>query len=268
MQSPDEIRARIRAGEGVFDEQPVMTATIDDLDDKALQRFFASPAIAWEELLRKARVLSLDEEGILRPTVAALLAFAKEPESHLLSAVIEAGVYRRDQLDSDDLVHSQSFVGPMAKQIDEAVGFVDRFMLKPATKSAEGRLDFPQYSSPAIREAIVNAVAHRDYSLGGAKIRLFLLSDRLELYSPGALPNSLTLDDMPYRVFTRNQLLVNFLSRMYSEKTGWAYFESRGEGVQKILTESESHSGRRPEYRLFGEELLLTIWAQRSPHEA
>ncbi len=140
-------------------------------------------------------------------------------------------------------------------------------MLRPATKSAAGRLDYPQYAIEAVREAVVNAVTHRDYSLGGGKIRLFLFSDRLELYSPGALPNTLTLEDMPYRVFTRHQLLVGFLSRMHSEKTGRVYLESRGEGVRRILEESERHSGRRPQYRLLGQELLLTLWAQPSPHE-
>jgi predicted HTH transcriptional regulator len=60
---------------------------------------------------------------------------------------------------------------------------------------------------------------------------------------------------------------VNFLSRMPSERTGRVYLESRGEGVRRILEESQRHSGRRPEYRLLGEDLLLTIWAQPSPHE-
>jgi predicted HTH transcriptional regulator len=106
-----------------------------------------------------------------------------------------------------------------------------------------------------------------DYALSGAKTRLFLFADRLELYSPGALPNTITLENMPYRVFTRNQLLVSFLSRMRSRRTGWAYLESRGEGVRRILQASEAHSGRRPVYELFGEELRLTIFAKPSPHE-
>ena len=108
----------------------------------------------------------------------------------------------------------------------------------------------------------MNAVAHRDYSIAGSKIRLFLFADRLELYSPGGLPNTITVDTMPYRVFTRNQLLVSFLSRMNSRRTGLAFLESRGEGVRKILEASEAHSGRRPVYELFGEELRLTIWAK------
>ena len=121
----------------------------------------------------------------------------------------------------------------------------------------------PPYDLDVVDEAIVNAVAHRDYAIAGSKIRLFLFADRLELYSPGRLPNTLTLDDMPYRTFTRNQLLVSFLSRVRSKRTGQVFLESRGEGVRKILEDGEAHSGRRPEYELFGDELRLTLWAKR-----
>ena len=65
---------------------------------------------------------------------------------------------------------------------------------------------------------------------------------------------------MPYRTFTRNQLLVSFLSKMRSKRTGRVFLESRGEGVRKILEGGEAHSGRRPEYELFGNELRLTVW--------
>ena len=140
-------------------------------------------------------------------------------------------------------------------------------MLKPAHKPA-GRIDHPQYDIRAVREAIVNAVAHRDYSIIGSKIRVFLYSDRIEISSPGGLPNTLTPESMAYRVFTRNQLLVNFLSGVRSPVTGNAFLESRGEGVRTILNLSESHSGRLPVYDLHGEELLLTIWAKPSPHES
>ncbi|MFL6203527.1 MAG: ATP-binding protein [Thermoanaerobaculia bacterium] len=252
----------------VFDEQTVTTATLDDLDSRALEKVLSlSPTIPWTDLLRNTKVLAVDEEGIERPTVAGLLAFGKRVRDHLPSAYIETAIYRRTERSSDDLVHSQAIEGNLAEQIEDAVAFVDRFMLRPARKSV-GREDFPQYSIGALSEAVVNAVAHRDYSLSGAKIRLYLYSDRLELYSPGGLPNTLTLESMPFRVFTRNQLLVSFLSRMRSRRTGRAFLESRGEGVRRILEESERHSGRRPEYRILdGQELLLTIWAAPSPHE-
>ena len=253
----------------VFDEQQVPTATGDDLDADRLAAFFANGprTIPWPDLLRNTRVTTTGENDLDRPTLAGLLAFGKTPQAHLPSAFVEGAVYRGSRLTSDDLVHSESIKGRADAQIDDSTGFVERFMLKPARKP-DGRKDHPQYDIGAVHESIVNAVAHRDYSISGSKIRLFLFADRMEIYSPGALPNSLTIETMEYRVFTRNQLLVSLLSRMTSRRTGRKFLESRGEGVRRILEASEAHSGRRPTYELFGEELRLTIWAKPSPHEA
>ena len=252
----------------VFDEQPVPAATVDDLDQERLEAFFSngSRTIPWSDLLRNTCVVVTGEDGVERPTVAGLLAFGKVRRRQLPSAPVAAAVYRGRDLTSDDLVHSEPIEGRVDAQIDDATDFVARFMLKPARRPV-GRDDHPQYDIGAIHEAIVNAVAHRDYSIAGSKIRLFLYADRLELYSPGALPNTLTIETMPYRVFTRNQLLVSFLSRMKSRRTGRSFLESRGEGVRRVLEASEAHAGRRPVYELFGEELRLTIWAKASPHE-
>ena len=112
-------------------------------------------------------------------------------------------------------------------------------------------------------EAIVNPVAHRDYAIAGSKIRLFLFADRLELYRPGRLFNTIALDGMPYRTFTRSQLLVGFLSKLRSKRTGQVLLESRGEGVRKIIKDGEARSGRRPEYELFGDEPRLMLWTKR-----
>ena len=253
----------------VFDEQPVPAATYHDLDQNKLDRYFgASPkTITWPDLLRNTKIITMMEDDLPYPTVTGLLMFGNMPQDHLPSAFIEAAVYRSTERTSDDLVHAESIKGCLDSQIENAVQFVDRFMLKPARKPS-GRADYPQYDIRAIREAIVNAVAHRDYSILGSKIRVFLYSDRIEISSPGGLPNTLTLQSMAYRVFTRNQLLVDFLSRMKSFKTGNVFLESRGEGVQTILNFSKAHSGRYPVYNLYGEELLLTIWAKSSPHES
>ncbi|MCY4158771.1 MAG: putative DNA binding domain-containing protein [Bacteroidetes bacterium] len=253
----------------IFDEQPVPTATQNDLDQTKLKHYFkrGPKAITWIDLLRNTRITSPTEDGLLCPTVAGLLIFSEMPQNHLPSAFIEAAVYRGTRRTSDELVHAESIKGCVGTQIEGAIKFVDRFMLRPARKPL-GRVDYPQFNIHAVYEAVVNAVAHRDYSIRGSKIRLFLYSDRLEISSPGGLPNTLTLKTMAFRVFTRNQLLVNFLSRMISPITGNAFLESRGEGIETILDLSETHSGRVPEYNLYGDELLLTIWGKPSPHES
>ena len=149
----------------------------------------------------------------------------------------------------------------MSDQIDGAVAFVAQFM-RPALATRSPRGADAPYDLDVVDEAIVNAFAHRDYAISGSKIRLFVFADRIELYSPGGLPNTITLDELPYRTFTRNQLLVGLLSRIRSKRTGQVFLESRGEGVRKNLEDGEAHSGRRPEYALFGHELRLTLWAK------
>ena len=253
-----------RGREYVFDERPVLAAAVDDLNRHRLEAFFGrSPAFPWLDLLRNTRVTHRDEDGVDRPTVAGLLVFGTEPTGFLPSGSIEAACYRGARPTSDDLVHAERLAGPVSDQIDAGIAFTARFMRSPRARRPDGGAPAP-YDLDVVDEAIVNAVAHRDYAISGAKIRLFLFADRLELYSPGKLPNTLTLDDMAYRTFTRNQLLVSFLSRIRSKRTGQVFLESRGEGVRKILQDGEAYSGRRPEYALFGDELRLTLWGRSS----
>ena len=177
----------------MFDEQPVLAATVDHLNRNRLEAFFGrSPAIPWLDLLRNTRVVARDDSNVDRPTVAGLLTFGTEPSEFIPSGAIEAARYGGERLSSDELVHAERLAGPVSDQIDGAVAFVAQFM-RPAlaTRSTRGA-DAP-YDLDVVDEAIVNAVAHRGY----------------ELYSPGGLPNTITLDEMPYRTFTRNQLLVS-----------------------------------------------------------
>ena len=127
------------------------------------------------------------------------------------------------------------------------------------------RIDIPQYAMNAVFEAVVNAVAHRDYSISGSKIRLHMFSDRLEIFSPCGLPNSMSLDEIGERQFSRNELICTCLSRCpikerFVEVKRERIMDKRGEGVPVILSASRHLSGVKPEYRLLGEsELLLTI---------
>ena len=87
---------------------------------------------------------------------------------------------------------AQQIVGPVHQQIADAVRFAVRNM-RVAARKTPGRVDMPQYSPEAIFEALVNAVAHRDYSMSGRRIRLSMFEDRLEIDSPGALPSGMTI---------------------------------------------------------------------------
>ena len=153
-------------------------------------------------------------------------------------------------------------------QVVEACRFVAKNM-KVAAFKYMGRLDRPQFDMAAVFEAMVNAVAHRDYSIHGSKIRLRLFSDRLELYSPGLIPDTVAVEDLAYLQSARNEIITSLLAKcpvppdeewLTTDRRTMMY--KRGEGVYIIMNNSERLSGRLPEYRLIGEsELMLTIWA-------
>jgi predicted HTH transcriptional regulator len=119
----------------------------------------------------------------------------------------------------------------------------------------------------------VNAVAHRDYSIYGSKIRMFMFEDRLELYSPGSLPNTLTIESLPLRQSTRNELISSLLAKCPVDdeniELGRQFLmDKRGEGVPVIIAESKKLSLKPPVYRLIDDtELLLTIYSAHVPHD-
>src|SRR4249919_3414783 len=85
--------------------------------------------------------------------------------------------------------------------------------MRVAASTTFGRRDLPQYDLTAVFEALVNAVAHRDYSMYGSKIRLRIFANRLEIYSPGALANTMTVDSLPFRQASRNQTIASLLAK-------------------------------------------------------
>jgi predicted HTH transcriptional regulator len=257
-----------------FDEQPVARATLDSLAPELWQRFRTDRSDdSTEDFLRKLGMAAPDPGGVIRPTVAGVLLASRDPREWIPNAFIQAVAYRgetpsaaeaRDtyQLDAKDIS------GPLDDQIIEGCRFVHRNMKIGATKDI-GRRDIPQYDLRAVFEALVNAVVHRDYAVHGSKIRLRMFSNRLELYSPGDIANTMTIESLPYRQAARNETLASLLAKC-SVPSGLEWIQTdrrtlmdrRGEGVGIILKRSRDLAGRVPEYRLIDDaELLLTIYA-------
>ena len=263
-----------------FDEQTVSNATLDDLQPDLWERFRTprSPSER-EHFLSKLHMARTDDGGTLRPTVAGVLTGSKDARPWLPNAYIQAVAYRGTsiragassdpyQLDAVD-IH-----GPLDTQIVDACRFVAKNMKTAAFKD-QGRMDRPQFDMSAVFEAVVNAVAHRDYSIYGSKVRLRLFEDRLELYSPGAIPNSMDVGDLGDLQSTRNDIIASLLAKIPVPDQPWlttdrlTMMDRRGEGVRVILDNSERLSSRTPEYRLIGDaELLLTIYAPADSQES
>ena len=185
---------------------------------------------------------------------------------------MEAVRYRGTVLGRATQHDAATIRGPLDRQIRDAVNFVRR-NTQVAARMAPGRVETPQFSPRAVFEAVVNAVVHRDYSIADSRIRLFVFDDRLELYSPGALPNSLSVEAMRNRQATRNETLASILRMLPVGDIGGAgdrqyFMEQRGEGVPIIYEETRDLTGREPQYELLGgAELRLTIPSAQPPVE-
>lgn len=252
-----------------FDEQSV-NSQHRLLLRKGLWEKFRTPLspVDDEEFLLKLKLLTTDEDGNICPSVAGVLMATEDPHLVIDSAYIQAVSYRGKERNAAYQVDSADIHGPLDKQIRDAFQFVNKNMKRFAIKDP-ARQEIPQYSFQAVFEAIVNAVAHRDYSIYASKIRLHMFSDRLELYSPGAIANTMTIESLSLRQASRNELITSLLARcpigLADYRGARTYImDRRGEGVPIILTESERLSGRMPTYQLIdGSELLLTIYANQ-----
>ena len=203
----------------------------------------------------------VDDDGAARITLAGVLLCTRTPQRWLPHAYVQAVSYAGERTDVDYQTDARDIAGPLDEQVAEALHFVRRNVLVRAVKSS-ARTEREQFSDRAVFEALVNAVAHRDYSVAGARIRLHLFGNRLELYVPGALANTLTPDSMHLRQASRNELIVSLLARCPAP-TGLGrthLMDRRGDGVPIILQETRKLSGRTPEYTLIDDgELRLVI---------
>lgn len=246
-----------------FDEQLVPQADKEAIVPELKVRFLRGD-LPEQTQLKKLYLIGDDESGTTRLTVSGVLLLTPRPADFLSSAYVQCVAYSGNERNAEYQLDAQDCDGPVDEQIRHAFNFVKRNMRTEAVKRP-GRIDIPQYDLAAVFEAIVNAVAHRDYAIHGARIRLHLFTDRLELSTPGGLPNSLTIDSMEANSITRNETLVNLLSRYYpadpvSKRQN--LIERRGEGVPTILAASERLSLRRPLYEQIDHtELKLTIYA-------
>ena len=256
-----------------FDEQVVAGASLDDLSSQYWKRFRTErTGDSRDGLLAKLHMATTDVDGILKPTVAGLLMAAEDPREWMPNAFVQAVAYRGTEIrtsgmDAPYQLDAADLSGPLDCQVVDACHFVAKNMRIEAFKDM-GRLDRPQFDMAAVFEAIVNAVAHRDYAVYGSKVRLKLFENRLELYSPGGLPNTLEVESLPHVQASRNETLTSLLGKCPVPDKPWlttnrqTMMDRRGEGVPIILENSKRLSGKEPEYRVFDRaELRLTIYA-------
>ncbi len=259
-----------------YDRQVVPETGFETLDESLWEPLLSVAGAADPRRgLKNLRLLAHEETGVDRATRAGVLLCARSPQEWIPQAAIFAKCYRGRTRTSEQL-DDQEIVGPLPVQIADAVKFVVRNMRVAARKLPE-REDVPQYSIAAVFEAVVNAVVHRDYSMESRRIRLSMFDDRLEIESPGQLPNGMTIESMGASQATRNEVIASVFGRIpvggVPGSTHRRYLmERRGDGVSIILEKTRKTAGILPKYEMLDESsLILSIPAaklQRIPSTA
>jgi ATP-dependent DNA helicase RecG len=243
---------------GVFhyDIVPVAGASMNDLNLAALDVFFASYGIEFSGEDEQARRTLLCNTDILtdagEPTVGGLLMFGVNPARHLPQSGILFAHFNGNEAD-DALIDRQEIGGTLPQQVDGALAVIKNNLLSPSVveglkRKATGNI----LPDKVLREVIVNACVHRNYSIVGSRIRILMYDDRLEFISPGRLPNTVTVEKLRSGVsYSANPVIVKFMDNL-------RYVDRLGRGFPMIYREMKKLC-LEVSVRELGEELRVVL---------
>jgi len=250
----------------VADLRPCPGATLDDLDLSQVETYRreldrrnpGSPLVRQspEELM--VAVGALVKEGRrLRPTLTGVLFFGRSPQRFYPSFTITflhfAGTSTARAEPGDPLyLDNREFRGSLPGIIDAVRATIYEKQSKGAVVEGFVRQDLPEYPEFAYREALVNAVAHRDYDLEGSFVQVRLFADRLEIQSPGGLGGNLTVDNIAYEQYTRNPHVMRLLE-------DFGYVERRGLGVDQMIRSMRRAGLESPIFENRGSSFWVTL---------
>ena len=244
-------------GQPTHDEEIVPGATLKDLDNELLDeylnrlrqartgaRFLDSPQ---EEVLTRLHVTTRDGVTI-RPTLSGLIMFGKYPQEFLPQLMITFvqfyGTTEGEKTPQGArFVDSRRFEGPIPEMVTQAETYVLVAMRKAVLINNVFRREIPEYPREALREALANAVAHRDYSpyVRGSYIQIRMFADRLEVQSPGGLFGNVTEENLEVEHSTRNARLMRMMEDMH-------VVENRGSGINTMLQEMRNANLEPPRF--------------------
>jgi ATP-dependent DNA helicase RecG len=246
---PRELRQLlIERGEINFETEIAHGVTLDDIDLERARAYAAKmgaptdpPDAVYKFLVRRGcltQVAGKTDEYV--PTNAGLLLFGKDVQSRLRGSEITAVRFAGESM--GDTFNRQDIGGTLPDQIRRAETFLrDHLRKEMALSGTMERAERYEYPMEAARELVVNAVAHRDYSISGDGIRLYIFKDRMEITSPGLLPGPVTINNIADERYSRNPALVQVLADM-------GFIERLGYGVDRVIELMRQQSLRPPDF--------------------
>lgn len=238
--------------------QPARKATMKDIDLEKVQVYLSQRSTRNRHSSRfediEAVLVGMDcaittSNGVVVPTNAGILFFGCDPQRHIIQSEVVCVLFG-DELGVGGYTDRKIITGTLQEIIDDTEIFLKKYMVVGARIEGWKRIDLPEYPIEALRESLVNAVVHRDYSRGGESIRVFYYVDRVEVHSPGLLLPGITLEQMERGEVTsklRNPVLANLLRDVPG------YMERIGSGVRLMLHETKQMGLPAPQFRELSE---------------
>jgi len=257
-QAGPEIVVAIRrlAANVFFDEQPCTEVNSEDIDFRAASDLFSRVNRPFTPASRRSLGLLADHAGREFPSRGAVLLFGKTRRSVFPDAVIRCARFQGqtparflDQKEIDEYL-------PYA--VDSAVAFIERHTLQAAEIGRVRRKDIHEYPPLAVREAVINALVHADYSIGGMQIRIAVFDDRIEITNPGMLPFGITLEAALSGV---SRLRNRVIGRVFREL---GLIEQWGSGIGRMIAACSDAGIAPPRFEEIGNSFRVTLYSQRT----
>lgn len=248
---------------GEFESDDVAGATFADFDNDIVEEYLekrsrrgAAYVGSRKQLLFEIGAMTADD----KPTVMGILLFGRKPQIFLPQSGIVFVKFASTEPRGDDGQAGYSrrveISGPLPRMVAQTWNTVMQEMRNGARIKGLEREEVVEYPSFAVREAIINAICHRDYRIQGRKIEIRMYRDRLEVISPGGLAGHMTLDNLVEEHYSRNPRLVNGLFQ-------WGYIEELGLGIDQMIEDMAEAGHPAPEFsagdvftvRLFNKQL-------------
>lgn len=252
--SLEEIEERLYSyGLMNWEENICKNTTLDDLDPLLIQKYLSYRNErslrnlrhnSQEELLKGLKCLEFDRDNILRPTNMGILMFGYDPQFHLPQSEVVCVRYA-DRLGVRRYIDRKNIIGTLPELIDNVENWLRINVKVGAVIEGFKRIDLPEYPLEALREAVVNAVVHRDYSLAGETIRVFIYPDRIEIHSPGLLVPGVTLEDLK-KMKTISRPRNRGLAQFMRDIPG--YMERIGGGIRLMVSEMQELNLPEPDF--------------------
>jgi ATP-dependent DNA helicase RecG len=249
---------------GDYESEPVSGATKDDFSRKMIDEYLAKRAERTkrpyngkvEDLLREIGALDAAD----RPTVSGILLFCEYPQQWMpQSGVVFAKFVGKTPRGDNGLAgysRREELIGPLPRLIESVWNLIWSEMAVSAVVKGLEREETFEYPQFAVREALVNAICHRDYRIKGRRIEVRMYSDRLEVISPGGLPGFITVENIVDEHFSRNPRVVNGLFQ-------WGYIEELGLGIDRMMEVMEQAGHLPPSFDARPYSFAVTLYNSR-----